>query len=328
MGDFLMATELFSPVVKKRLCIGENEEGHRVTLELEIETKNRSAKTTELKDVTKYKTLSICGESINSSGQMGDDIRANIDTFKLYIPKDRLLRILDIWDQWHLNDMSAACVHQIALGWNTRKMDDSKETGWHVNMANANLAGWVRPEENPKGVLGKPCPECGYKYGTAWLVGALPDEIEQEVLGLFESSSVESQSSESEYQRAAKAFLAKHNLKLIIKEGSGKEPLWGEDREHGNHYRITIKRKVENGTRSLSFDFWDSIANMQEGQKPNEYDICACMSSDCSYPTTADEVIQELGEMPIKQAQATAKFAAKLQGFFSEEELEDLRKIN
>lgn len=35
-------------------------------------------------------------------------------------------------------------------------------------------AGWVNPEEHPDGLLGKPCPVCGYKYGYAWNYEPLP----------------------------------------------------------------------------------------------------------------------------------------------------------
>ena len=37
--------------------------------------------------------------------------------------------------------------------------------------------GWLSPEQHPKGFLGKPCPECGYKYGTRWLKEEVPEEV-------------------------------------------------------------------------------------------------------------------------------------------------------
>lgn len=37
--------------------------------------------------------------------------------------------------------------------------------------------GWLRPEEHPDGILGKPCPVCGYKYGTAWKKEEVPEEV-------------------------------------------------------------------------------------------------------------------------------------------------------
>jgi len=38
-------------------------------------------------------------------------------------------------------------------------------------------SGWTRPDEHPEGVLTKPCPVCGYKYGTAWMKKVVPDDI-------------------------------------------------------------------------------------------------------------------------------------------------------
>lgn len=37
--------------------------------------------------------------------------------------------------------------------------------------------GWVRYDETDKGILCKPCPVCGYKYGTSWLKEDVPQEI-------------------------------------------------------------------------------------------------------------------------------------------------------
>jgi len=39
------------------------------------------------------------------------------------------------------------------------------------------LAGWVYPTQHEKGLLTKPCPVCGYKYGSAWLKEELPQDV-------------------------------------------------------------------------------------------------------------------------------------------------------
>lgn len=39
------------------------------------------------------------------------------------------------------------------------------------------LRGWVRYDKTDKGLLCKPCPVCGYKYGTSWLKEDVPQEI-------------------------------------------------------------------------------------------------------------------------------------------------------
>lgn len=38
-------------------------------------------------------------------------------------------------------------------------------------------AGWVSYKEHPQGLLGAPCPTCGYKYGTSWLFEPVPSEV-------------------------------------------------------------------------------------------------------------------------------------------------------
>jgi len=38
-------------------------------------------------------------------------------------------------------------------------------------------AGWVTEKEHPAGLLSKPCPTCGYKYGSAWLKEDVPADV-------------------------------------------------------------------------------------------------------------------------------------------------------
>ena len=38
-------------------------------------------------------------------------------------------------------------------------------------------AGWVQACQHPDGLLGKACPVCGYKYGSAWLYEEVPDDV-------------------------------------------------------------------------------------------------------------------------------------------------------
>lgn len=37
--------------------------------------------------------------------------------------------------------------------------------------------GWVRYDEDENGILCKPCPVCGYKYGTSWVTEEVPKEV-------------------------------------------------------------------------------------------------------------------------------------------------------
>lgn len=121
--------------------------------------------------------LSICGNVWNSrktdlhaGGQCYETIR------ELFPNNDKVKRIVEIWERWHLNDMNAGCEHQRALGWgkDTVVLKDGSTKG----------TGWLNESEHPQGVLCKPCPECGYKYGTKWMYEAIPQEIIDELISL------------------------------------------------------------------------------------------------------------------------------------------------
>lgn len=50
--------------------------------------------------------------------------------------------------------------------------------GDHYNKpSEEKTAGWVHPEEHPEGILCKPCPVCGYKYGSEWKREELPKTV-------------------------------------------------------------------------------------------------------------------------------------------------------
>ena len=66
---------------------------------------------------------------------------------------------------------------------------DGPEAGrYEVERREMKRLGWVRPDEHPEGVLGKPCPECGYQYGTAWLRVDVPVQVLQELEALPDHS--------------------------------------------------------------------------------------------------------------------------------------------
>lgn len=43
----------------------------------------------------------------------------------------------------------------------------------------------VTEKEHPRGLLSKPCPACGYLYGSAWLFEPLPADVLARVLAIF-----------------------------------------------------------------------------------------------------------------------------------------------
>lgn len=45
--------------------------------------------------------------------------------------------------------------------------------------------GWLNTKDHPDGLLGRPCPTCGYQYGTKWLYRAIPAKDEKIILNLL-----------------------------------------------------------------------------------------------------------------------------------------------
>lgn len=120
------------------------------------------------------------GRNLLSCGQISSTLREELP--ELVNAADGLADLLDAWDAWHLNDMRSGCAHQMADGWHLRPIDPTKPLdsyGEHVPGVSAswNRLAWVRPEEHPDGLLGKPCPTCGYRFGTAWLTEPVPVDV-------------------------------------------------------------------------------------------------------------------------------------------------------
>lgn len=60
------------------------------------------------------------------------------------------------------------------LPWEKITPEDHTIPFYDKKKTETKLSGWVNPSEHPEGELCKPCPTCGYKYGTAWLYEPLP----------------------------------------------------------------------------------------------------------------------------------------------------------
>lgn len=142
----------------------------------------------ELEDKGRGLVFSMCGAIWNR--QHSDHISGgqNIDEIAALFPDNaQVQRMHEIWQRWHLNDLKAGCEHQRAEGWHERPIDPSKPInsyGKHFEGQSHdswNLLGWVRKSEHPEGLMCKPCPVCGYKYGTAWLYEPIPEDVLAEI---------------------------------------------------------------------------------------------------------------------------------------------------
>lgn len=112
-------------------------------------------------------------------GGCGQCFPAADETADNWTPK-AVSRLREYWDRWHLNDTRAGCAHQRET-WNPNKELELVELTWGPQSkrpsARIKPAGWVLPEEHPEGLLTKPCPVCGHRYGSSWLYEEVPEEV-------------------------------------------------------------------------------------------------------------------------------------------------------
>lgn len=182
------------------------------------------------------------GNCRGSCGQIIDEIRTGKPNKANGWTEEMIVKLCDIWKEWHNNDLHPECEHQKALGWkdiaskcvniyhwelnlqtvteknkleraaisslrngesftptaeqvklsrlpyflktctdtlpedknNFYKAGKSTWSGGHVE---PKKLGHILPDEHPDGILTKPCPMCGYKYGTAWNTVEVPQEV-------------------------------------------------------------------------------------------------------------------------------------------------------
>jgi len=73
---------------------------------------------------------------------------------------------LEVWHEWHLNDMKSGCWHQNLLGWDYEHHHDEDE------------------------FEGDACPVCGYKIGSAWNTVPVPEHVLEFLKNLPDSDTV------------------------------------------------------------------------------------------------------------------------------------------
>lgn len=147
----------------------------------------------------------------------------------------------------------------------------------------------------------------------------------------------------TEYDAQAETFLTKHGLTFRAAFKGDRCPPWDDDKHvHGDRYRVTIARgkgapdrvyhNGEPGPRSVSFDFWNSLNDMQKGNRPTAYDVLSCISGDVNCPDTFEGFCSEYGydsdsRKGYELYQRVKRQSEKLGAFFAADEITDLQEI-
>lgn len=159
--------------MKKELLIGMIG-NDKVILNVELKKRDGHGKiTVELTPApNEYLELSISGSIGNHcGGQIYDSINPS-DFDELYIDQEQLIKLIAIWKSCHLNDMNAGSLKQMEVIDFWRDQVKSFE-GYDYNQACHVLEQHgllIDNETNPD-------LKTGYRYGTLWLVGILPQSV-------------------------------------------------------------------------------------------------------------------------------------------------------
>lgn len=101
---------------------------------------------------------------IDSCGQIKDEIielYANKE-LELFIGREIFLKLMDIWDKWHLNDLKAGCKHQERLIKHLVKI---------YGLDFFKIDNIMKIKEFNR------CSICGYRYGSKWLKINVPEKV-------------------------------------------------------------------------------------------------------------------------------------------------------
>lgn len=141
------------------------------------------------------------------------------------------------------------------------------------------------------------------------------------------------------YEKQAQAFLDRFGIKFRCTLSDTKVAPWSAGRS-GHHYRVTLSKRLISlkserfryNSHRLAFDFWGSIANAEKGQHPTAYDVLSCISGDCHCEEEFKDWCGSFGESTdsitaLQTFRRCKAFAARLQAFFTADEIEALGEI-
>ena len=144
--------------------VGSTATGERISVDVRLTVRKGEGKHTTAHEPApaEFYEFSASGESTlygryQSGGQMLDDLLTITKPARGLTPED-IRDLHTLWQDWHLNDLTAACDHMPADAYKRYS-----EAGEKVA-----------------------CPDTGYTYGHAWLVRVIPDDTAADMRRMIE----------------------------------------------------------------------------------------------------------------------------------------------
>lgn len=262
----------------------------------------------DLNPCREYVELSMTGEIWNAAGTDCASCGQNLEEIgKLFPDKRAVQRLVEIWGRWHLNGMKAGTRLQEAYLRDNPVTDRLDHyTKACAALEKANLLHVTGPDGR------------NYKYGAAWLVERLPDEIAAEVRALCgELSTPEAKA----HLKAARDFSTRHGITLTAEQTDSNPNM---ERQDADHWRVTLRR----GRKSMTLVYSKGLGH--NGEVPTAIEVLGCLASDArGADASFEEWARDLGmETDSRQAERTYKAVrrqtAKLKAFLGADLMAEL----
>lgn len=158
-----MMNMLNEKTIANRVLIGRTSTGSRIYATVQLRTQDRDAVTVDHEPIAAgYKSLSFTWDEKEADGREGSGGAGTSWSVEAVVRPSKVLtmaevrRLAEIAKEWHLSDMNAGCSHM------TLPTDPSYDARKNIT-----------------------CPTTDYKYGSAWLVKVVPDELIAELHEMF-----------------------------------------------------------------------------------------------------------------------------------------------
>lgn len=157
----------------KDVFVGTTAEGERVYVSVELRRIDKPRVTIDHDEIEGFTELSISGVMLRKGGRLAVDSHwisagQNLDELLRVIKPARgwtleeVRRIHELWSRWHLNGTKAGCRHQSVV--------------WEKSRYGV---------RQPSLAETRPCAITGYRYGSAWLVEPMPEDVLDEIRGII-----------------------------------------------------------------------------------------------------------------------------------------------
>lgn len=188
--------------------------------------------------------------------------------------RERLAYWATLSRRFHLSDMNAGCAHMIPAPTGTRcewggfvigAMDSPDPVRrWDSTMSVPTLSHYTvnRALE---------CPESGYRYGSAWLVATVPDEVVAEVVALI--------AEQPRSKSGLEELVEQNGITMTAEYASSNPNMDGPERDQMDHWKCVLLMRAD-GRRQFTIYF--SMGVGHEGREPTVTEVLESVASDAA----------------------------------------------